>query len=220
MARPSQSRFRTARRSRPAATSAPSTVVETACPLDCPDACSLAVTVQHGRIVEIDGSKQEPGHRRIHLREGAEVRRARVRPRPPALSRPSGRAARAKASSARHVGRSARARRRAVRRRRSARRRRIDPALLVRRIERPADAGQPRRAAVAAVRHVAARAHGVRRADRRGQPGALRQDAVGHLPGLPARAADRAVGREPVGIRHPSRAVRARGAEARRAGSS
>ena len=32
------------------------TVVDTACPLDCPDSCSLAVTVNKGRVVEIDGS--------------------------------------------------------------------------------------------------------------------------------------------------------------------
>jgi anaerobic selenocysteine-containing dehydrogenase len=34
--------------------------VETACPLDCPDSCSLAITVDRGRIVEIDGSDQQP----------------------------------------------------------------------------------------------------------------------------------------------------------------
>src|ERR1051326_7462501 len=38
----------------------PATVVETACPLDCPDACSLAVTVQHGKVLTIDGSRQNP----------------------------------------------------------------------------------------------------------------------------------------------------------------
>jgi anaerobic selenocysteine-containing dehydrogenase len=38
----------------------PASVVETACPLDCPDACSLAVTVQHGKIVTIDGSHKNP----------------------------------------------------------------------------------------------------------------------------------------------------------------
>jgi anaerobic selenocysteine-containing dehydrogenase len=38
----------------------PATVVEAACPLDCPDACSLAVTVQKGRIVAIDGSQKNP----------------------------------------------------------------------------------------------------------------------------------------------------------------
>jgi anaerobic selenocysteine-containing dehydrogenase len=31
-------------------------VVDTACPLDCPDSCSLAVTVSKGRVIEIDGS--------------------------------------------------------------------------------------------------------------------------------------------------------------------
>ena len=36
------------------------TVVETACPLDCPDACSLAVTVKSGKIVTIDGSRKNP----------------------------------------------------------------------------------------------------------------------------------------------------------------
>src|SRR5579872_6266455 len=38
----------------------PATVVETACPLDCPDACSLNVTVRHGKLVEIDGSRRNP----------------------------------------------------------------------------------------------------------------------------------------------------------------
>ncbi|MCU1383364.1 MAG: ynfE [Acidobacteria bacterium] len=36
------------------------TVVETACPLDCPDACSLAVTVKQGKVVTIDGSRKNP----------------------------------------------------------------------------------------------------------------------------------------------------------------
>ena len=31
-------------------------VVDTACPLDCPDSCSLAVTVSKGKVIEIDGS--------------------------------------------------------------------------------------------------------------------------------------------------------------------
>jgi len=38
----------------------PATVVDTACPLDCPDACSLAVTVRHGKLVQIDGSRRNP----------------------------------------------------------------------------------------------------------------------------------------------------------------
>src|SRR5437868_15148665 len=38
----------------------PATVVETACPLDCPDACSLAVTVQHGKLITLDGAHKNP----------------------------------------------------------------------------------------------------------------------------------------------------------------
>jgi anaerobic selenocysteine-containing dehydrogenase len=38
----------------------PASIVETACPLDCPDACSLAVTVQHGKVINIDGSSKNP----------------------------------------------------------------------------------------------------------------------------------------------------------------
>lgn len=35
-------------------------MVETACPLDCPDACTLAVAVHHGRVVKIDGTPKNP----------------------------------------------------------------------------------------------------------------------------------------------------------------
>jgi anaerobic selenocysteine-containing dehydrogenase len=38
----------------------PASVVETACPLDCPDACTLAVTVQRGKVVALDGSRKNP----------------------------------------------------------------------------------------------------------------------------------------------------------------
>jgi len=37
--------------------------VETACPLDCPDSCSLAVSVERGRIKTIDGSDRQPDTR-------------------------------------------------------------------------------------------------------------------------------------------------------------
>jgi anaerobic selenocysteine-containing dehydrogenase len=43
-----------------AAPGAPTSLVETACPLDCPDSCSLAVTVRQGRVVTIDGSHKNP----------------------------------------------------------------------------------------------------------------------------------------------------------------
>ncbi len=46
--------------SREAALGGPTSAVETACPLDCPDACSLTVTVQRGRVIEIDGSHKNP----------------------------------------------------------------------------------------------------------------------------------------------------------------
>jgi anaerobic selenocysteine-containing dehydrogenase len=35
-------------------------IVSTVCPLDCPDSCSLDVSVQDGRITTIDGSRQNP----------------------------------------------------------------------------------------------------------------------------------------------------------------
>ena len=42
--------------------------------------------------------------------------------------------------------------------------------------------------------------------------GPVRQDAVGHLPGLRACPADRGLGRQPVGVRHPPGALHPRGA--------
>src|SRR6476619_6347645 len=37
--------------------------VRTACPLDCPDACTLDVTVEKGRIQKIDGGDANPATR-------------------------------------------------------------------------------------------------------------------------------------------------------------
>jgi anaerobic selenocysteine-containing dehydrogenase len=39
---------------------APEHIVATVCPLDCPDSCSLHVTLQDGRITKIDGSTENP----------------------------------------------------------------------------------------------------------------------------------------------------------------
>ena len=39
------------------------TTVDTACPLDCPDSCSLAVSVERGRIQTIDGTDRQPATR-------------------------------------------------------------------------------------------------------------------------------------------------------------
>jgi anaerobic selenocysteine-containing dehydrogenase len=40
-------------------------VVRTACPLDCPDSCTLEVTVENGRIQDIDGGDVNPATRRF-----------------------------------------------------------------------------------------------------------------------------------------------------------
>ncbi|HSS45787.1 MAG TPA: molybdopterin-dependent oxidoreductase, partial [Thermoanaerobaculia bacterium] len=40
--------------------SSPSSVVSSACPLDCPDACSLEVRVEDGRAVAVGGSHVNP----------------------------------------------------------------------------------------------------------------------------------------------------------------
>jgi anaerobic selenocysteine-containing dehydrogenase len=37
--------------------------VRTACPLDCPDSCTLDVTVENGRVIEIDGGDENPATR-------------------------------------------------------------------------------------------------------------------------------------------------------------
>src|SRR3569832_1478548 len=42
------------------ALSGASSLVQPACPLDCPDACTRSVTANRGRIVEIDGSHRNP----------------------------------------------------------------------------------------------------------------------------------------------------------------
>src|ERR1043166_7433658 len=39
------------------------TTVQTACPLDCPDSCTLEITVKNGRIKEIDGGHANPSTR-------------------------------------------------------------------------------------------------------------------------------------------------------------
>jgi anaerobic selenocysteine-containing dehydrogenase len=45
---------------KPAAEFAPEHTVATVCPLDCPDSCSLDITVQRGRITVVDGSSLNP----------------------------------------------------------------------------------------------------------------------------------------------------------------
>src|SRR6188508_401951 len=45
---------------KPSASVSTEHVVSTVCPLDCPDSCSLDVTVQDGRVTVIDGSRLNP----------------------------------------------------------------------------------------------------------------------------------------------------------------
>src|SRR5437763_15128775 len=40
--------------------SGPTSIVATACPLDCPDAFTLAVTVRHGKVTTLNGSHKNP----------------------------------------------------------------------------------------------------------------------------------------------------------------
>ena len=190
--------------------------VRTACPLDCPDSCTIDVTVEKGRVVKIDGGDENPVTRGFIC---GKVRRFAERVYGEDRAALSGGAAgrqRARHVRPRHLGRGARSDRDAHGRDPRQQGRRSDPALLLRRIERAADAGHQRRGAVPRVRHLAPGAHGLRRADRRGQPGALRQDGRRHLSGLPARAPDHSLGREPRGLGHSSRSLSARSAEGRR----
>ena len=74
-------------------------VVNTACTLDCPDACSLAVTVEGApgdeRIVTDRRCSRQSAHRRVDLLEGQAPRPARLRPRTRAHPADAGRARRA-----------------------------------------------------------------------------------------------------------------------------
>src|SRR6185312_4853478 len=45
---------------RPASETWGHSTVRTACPLDCPDSCTLDVTVEKGRILKIDGGDANP----------------------------------------------------------------------------------------------------------------------------------------------------------------
>jgi anaerobic selenocysteine-containing dehydrogenase len=60
--------------------------VRTACPLDCPDSCTLHVTVEKGRIVKIDGGDANPLRGTSSATRSA-VRRSRLRRGPAASPR-------------------------------------------------------------------------------------------------------------------------------------
>ena len=56
-------------------------IVHTACPLDCPDCCSLAVTVERGRIQKIDGSNAAVSTDQLSAEQGRENSSCTVPPR-------------------------------------------------------------------------------------------------------------------------------------------
>ena len=174
----------------------PESIVQTACPLDCPDACTLNVTVRGGRAIKIDGATEN------HVTRGYICAKVRQFPQRvygddrllyPAIRRGAkgeGKFTRATWDEALElVGGKMRGRARQWRRRNH-------PAALLRRLERLSHAGLRRRDPVPAVRHVAAAAHRLRGADRRRQPWPLRQDGVGQLRGLPRREDDHHLGRQ------------------------
>ncbi len=189
--------------------------------------CRYRVSAGLPGLVQPRGHRQQrPGRRdrwldaqhadrRVYLREGQEVRRACVRRRAAAISGRPHRAERTRPLPSRRLGRGDRIDCDADARDTRALGRRSHPSVFLWRIKRAADAGHARCRALPTVRHVAAGSHSLRGSDRRCGAGALRQDAVGHLRGLPGREADHPVGRQPVNVWHPSRAVRARGAKGR-----
>ena len=190
--------------------------LRTACPLDCPDACTIDATVVDGVVTKLDGTWDNPltqgflcakvrrfprqvyGPERLTLPGAPRRRQGRGRVRPHRLGRSARSVDDAHPSSRERSGGEA------------------HPAALLRRLERTLLAGRRRRPVVRAHRRVAPGAHGVRRRHRRGRDRALRQDARRRAGGLSRRRAHRAVGREPVGLRHPSGPDPRPGARARR----
>ena len=74
------------------------------CALDCPDCCSLLVTVEDGRGHEAARQSGAPGDARVSLRQGGAVPRARILAGPAALSAAAHRAPRAKGGSSASPG--------------------------------------------------------------------------------------------------------------------
>ena len=159
---------------------------------------------------------RQPADRGLHLRQGAPLPRAHVRARAHPASRRARRAERERARSATSAGTRRSAGRRGARRRARSVRRRVDPAVLLRRLERLPDPGRARRAPVSAAGLVAPPAHRLRGADRRRGRRSLRQDARRRAAGLRARAADRDLGLQPDRVGHPPRSAHPAGAAARR----
>ena len=185
--------------------------VRTACPLDCPDSCTLDVTVENGRVVKIDGGDANPATRGLHLRQGPPLRRrvyGEDRLLYPAMRKgPKGQGMFTRVTWDEALDLIA-ARMIEIR---DTTRRRGDPAVLLRRLERPADAGHERRGALPRLRRRRAwRARSAPRPTGAANLGALRQDAgVTYDDYVHARLIV-LWGVNPVGVRHPPRAVSSR----------
>ena len=187
------------------------------CPLDCPDACSLEVKVEGGRVVGVDGSHDNP------LTEGFICAKVRRFPEhmygPERVLHPAVRdgreGQRARSATSAGTRRSSRSPRALGRRARSVRRR-GDPAVLLRRLERLADPGRARRAPVSAARRVAPRC--ARSARRR--PAPRRTVSTARCPASRCQDYEHARlivlwGVQPVGVGHPPRARPSSGARQR-----
>ena len=192
---------------------APERHVASACPLDCPDACSLDVTVAEGRVVAIGGSRVNPvthGYICAKVREFPRHMYGEARLLQPGLrDGPKGEGRFRAVSWDEALALVSQQAPRGPEPQRG----RGDPAVLLRRLERLPLAGHDGRAALPPARRVAAGAHGLRRAFGRGQRRSLRQDDRNRVSGLRGRAPHRALGREPVRFRDPSRPVHPGGAE-------
>ena len=161
--------------------------VDTSCPLDCPDACSLDVSVEQGKVTRIDGSRRPTSPTASSAARSAASPVASTATTgciPADPHRPEGQGRVPPGV----VERGARRHRQPHRRGAHAQRRRGDPALLLRRLERPAHAGRRRRTLLPAPWRLAPGAHGLRGADRRRRAG-----LYGRCPASPTRTTRRAL---------------------------
>ena len=190
------------------------------CPLDCPDTCTLAVTVDDGRHRRRRRRAGEPAHAGLHLPEGEAPRAAGLRAGAGARLRSCAPGRRARASSGAASWDealdlvAARIRRRAGRR--------TAPRRWCPTIYNSSARGAADRAADAAVRgarRVRSRRHDLRGDPRQGVGRDVRRHALGRPARRRARAAGRRLGREPDRLQHPLPAAGQRG-PAERARSS
>ena len=80
------------------------TVKKSVCPLDCPDTCSMRVTVEDGVASSCRGDRRAPVHARVPLPEDGPLPRPGLQPRAAAAPDAAGRARRARAGSSGSAG--------------------------------------------------------------------------------------------------------------------